>query len=272
MKGLRGVKTYFTFTNNTIKAILSYRANVVIFVLGDAMILAVTYYLWKAIFNSSPERILNGFSFQEMIIYVLLSFVVAIMIDPGINGTIYREVKDGSIAMNLIRPINFQKRIFFEGLGNFLYNLCLIFSIGFIAIIYLSIKYQGGVNLLNIILFMVSVVMAFCINFLFSYSLSLLSFKITNMWGLFQIMQAVVQLLSGALIPMVFFPSIVQKIFVFLPFQSMIYTPCMIYLGKLSVGQIIISLGIQFIWIILLYLLSKVMWKALIKNLVILGG
>lgn len=272
MKGLKEIKTYLTFTRNTLKTILSYRANVIMFVLGDAMILAVTYYLWKAIFNSSPDKMLKGFSFEEMIIYVLLSFIVAIVVNPEINGTIYREVKDGSIAMNLIRPINFQKRIFFEGLGSFIYNLCLVFLVGFIAVIYLTIKYNGEVNYLNTILFIVSIIMAYCINFLYSYSLSLLSFKITNMWGLFQIMHAIVQLFSGALIPMIFFPSIAQKIFSFLPFQSIIYTPCMIYLGKLSTEGIIISLGIQFIWVILLFLLSKVMWKALIKNLVILGG
>ena len=104
MKGLKEIKTYLTFTRNTLKTILSYRANVIMFVLGDAMILAVTYYLWKAIFNSSPDKILKGFSFEEMIIYVLLSFIVAIVVNPEINGTIYREVKDGSIAMNLIRP------------------------------------------------------------------------------------------------------------------------------------------------------------------------
>lgn len=272
MKALREIKTYFTFTNSVIKTILSYRANVLMFILGDSMILAVTYYLWKAIFNSSPDRILNGFSFEEMILYVLLSFVVAIMINPEINSVVYREVKDGSIAMNLIRPINFQKRIFFEGLGNFIYNFCLVFIIGFIAILYLTVKYQGQINILNIILFLVSIILGFCINFLYSFSLSLLTFKITNMWGLFQMMGAIVQLFSGALIPMVFFPEIVQKIFNFLPFQSMIYTPCMIYLGKLSTEGIILSIGLQFVWVIILYLVSRLMWKALIKNLVILGG
>lgn len=272
MAGSKGVKTYFTFTKNTLQTFLSYRANVVIFVLGDAMILAVTYYLWKAIFSSSPERILKGFSFEEMILYVLLSFITSIVINAEIAGTIAREVKDGSIAMNLIRPINYEKRMFFQSLGSLIYNFILVFIIGFVAVIVLTIKYTGQINVLNIILFMVSIVLGYGINFFYSYAIGLLSFKITNMWGLFQIMQAVLQLLSGALIPIVFFPSFAQWIFKFLPFQSMIYTPCMIYLGKLSTTEIIIALGLQLIWVILLCLLGRAMWKALIKKLTILGG
>ena len=77
-------------------------------------------------------------------------------------------------------------------------------------------------------------ILGMLINLYYSYAFGLISFKITNMWGLSQIMGAVSQLLSGTLIPIVFFPKAIQWIFNFLPFSSMIYTPTMIYLGKLT--------------------------------------
>ena len=68
------------------------------------------------------------------------------------------------------------------------------------------------------------------------------------------------------------FPEWAQAIINLLPFSSSIYTPTMIYLGKITGVDIIIALGLQIFWVIVLMIISKIMWKALIKNLTILGG
>lgn len=54
------------------------------------------------------------------------------------------------------------------------------------------------------------------------------------MWGLSQIIGAIINLLSGMLIPISFFPLWAQKIVNFFPFSSTIYTPSMIFLGKIN--------------------------------------
>lgn len=79
-------------------------------------------------------------------------------------------------------------------------------------------------------------------------------------------------LVSGAMIPLTFFPEIVQKLFNFLPFSSIIYTPSMIYLNKLSYVEIAKSLGLQLIWVVILMVLSKIMWNKVIDKLTIQGG
>ena len=92
------------------------------------------------------------------------------------------------------------------------------------------------------------------------------------MWGLSQIMQAIVNLLSGTLIPIAFFPKWAQTITNFLPFSSAIYTPSMIYLGKINGISILLALGLQLFWGVVLMIIAKKMWKSLIKTLTILGG
>ncbi len=236
------------------------------------MLLFVTFYLWKAIYRSSDSMIIKGFSLNEMIVYVLISFITAIIVNADIVYLISGEVKDGSIAINLIRPINFRKRMFFESLGNLMYNFIVVFFIGFVVVTILQFSYSGKISMVNTILYLISIFAGFLINFCYSYMFGLLSFKITNMWGLTQIMNAISQLLSGALIPIVFFPSWMQGIFNFLPFSSMIYTPSMIYLGKLTNIEIIKAISIQFLWVIILMIIGRQMWKALIKELTILGG
>ena len=105
MKEIKGIRPYLPFTRNVFQRLISYKANAIIFMFGDFLMLAVTYYLWKAIYESSSQNILNGFNFNEMIIYLFISFLTSIMINVDISYDISREVKDGSIAINLVRPI-----------------------------------------------------------------------------------------------------------------------------------------------------------------------
>ncbi|EKQ52245.1 MULTISPECIES: ABC-2 family transporter protein [unclassified Clostridium] len=272
MSKSRKLKTYLPFAINVFQRKLSYRADAVIFILGQAVMLAVTYYLWKAVYGSSQNNIMNGFSLNEMIIYILISFITSLVISADILQDMYREVKDGSIAINLIRPISYEKRMIFQGLGNIMYNFIVIFVASFIVITILYYKYTGSINLVNIMFYFVSAVLGMLINLYYRYAFGLLSFKITNMWGLSQMMGAVSELLSGTLIPLVFFPKAVQGIFSFFPFSSMIYTPTMIYLGKLTGAELIKEIAVQVAWLIILVVIARVMWNTLIKKITILGG
>ena len=194
MRDINGIRPYLPFTRNVFQRLISYKANAILFMFGDFLMLAVTYYLWKAIYGSTIETVLNGFTFNEMIIYLFISFLISVMISVDISYEISREVKDGSIAINLVRPINYEKRMFFQGLGNVLYNFVIIFIIAFSVTTFLFYKFFGYISILRIFIYFISIILGIIINFYFSYIFGLISFKITNMWGLSQIMQAIINL------------------------------------------------------------------------------
>ena len=86
------------------------------------------------------------------------------------------------------------------------------------------------------------------------------------------IKDAVLLFLTGQLIPLSFFPDVVQKVFSYLPFSSMTYTPVMIYLGKYQGMELLKVLLIQLAWVVLLYLFGSLIWKKVTKRLIVLGG
>lgn len=266
------MKAYLPFTRNVFQRLISYKANVIMFMFGDILMLGVTYFLWKAIFMSSQSGVINGFSFNEMTIYIFISFITTLILEVDISYSISSEVKDGSIAINLLRPINYEKRMFFQGLGSIMYNFIIVFLPAFLITTYIFYKFNGTLSLVNILLYFISIVFGILINFYFSYMFGLLSFKITNMWGLSQIMQSIISLLSGMLIPIAFFPTIAQSIVKLLPFSSAIYTPTMIYLGKINGNEILYGILLQIFWVVVLMISSRKMYKSLIKSLTILGG
>ena len=84
--------------------------------------------------------------------------------------------------------------------------------------------------------------------------------------------EALLSFLTGQLIPISLFPEIFQRVFEFLPFSSMVYTPVMIYLGKYTGEELAFALGRQMFWVVFLYALGSIIWKRVTKRLVVLGG
>lgn len=270
----RLANTYLPFAKCSLQRFITYRANVFMFMLGNIIATFVVYYLWKAIFDNSSEGVINGFTAVEMALYVFMSRITAGLIDNDAVYIVGSEVKDGSIAMSLIKPINFKTRVVFQCLGGTAaFSLFAALPLWIILVIvrYFTIR-ELPPNISTLLLYLVSCILAYLVLFFFNYCVGLLAFSFTNLWGISQIQGAVIEFCSGTLIPLVFFPHWFQNVLKLVPFSSMNYTPIMIYLGKLKGYALINSLLVQLVWVILLALLSKWMWNRSMKKLTVLGG
>lgn len=119
---------------------------------------------------------------------------------------------------------------------------------------------------------MLSCIMSFLIYVLFDFCFGMIAFFTTYIFGLRMVKEALLGFLTGQLIPISFFPETVRRVFDFLPFSSMIYTPVMIYLGKYTGSTLMFMLLRQAVWVVFLYLLGSLIWKKVTKRLVVLGG
>lgn len=265
---------YFPFSKSIIQSNMTYKLNFIMSICGGVIKTIVTYYLWKAIFKSSSQSTLNGFTLDDMVMYIIVSFITSRLITNSIDFQIGEEVKQGSIAMNLIKPIDYHAKLFFEALGKLLQELLFfVLPMGtFIILIkYATIGHQP-LSLLSLLLYFVSMFLSFCILFLINVSFGLIAFYTTNIWGVTYIKFAITRFLSGELIPIVFFPFWVQNILKFMPFTSLNYSPVMICLGKMGLKQNINLLLLQIVWIALLFISSRWVWHKAIRRLTILGG
>jgi ABC-2 type transport system permease protein len=100
---------------------------------------------------------------------------------------------------------------------------------------------------------------------------SLLSFWIENTYGIRFTIRVIMEVLAGAIIPLSFFPGVLQKIFLLLPFQFLIYLPMKIYLGKISLSQIPFEILREGGWIVGFGILNLFIWKRGIRQYVAQG-
>lgn len=143
-------------------------------------------------------------------------------------------VKDGSIIMRLLRLVHFSASYLFTELGS---KWLIFISVGlpFLSVIILMkiLSGQGIVEVLGLtILYLVSLTLAYLINFFFNICFGFTAFVFKNLWGSNLLKTSIVAFMSGSMIPLAFFPKVVSAILSLLPFSSLIYTPVMIIVGK----------------------------------------
>ena len=58
-------RRYKPFINAGIQELITYRVNFLLYRIGDVMGAFVAFYLWKAVFDSSQESLIQGFSMTD---------------------------------------------------------------------------------------------------------------------------------------------------------------------------------------------------------------
>lgn len=268
------ISEYFPFARSVIQRRMSYKIGFVMRIIGGLLQVLIMYYLWMAIFNSSVTGQIKGFTSDEMVVYIIMSYITSQVININIEGIISFEIRDGSIAVNLIRPISYKKRILAESLGEVLLRSATVLLplwIGFVIYKFASIR-ELPPNIGTILLFLLSLLLGYMIMFLFNFIFGLSAFFVTYIWGFMLCKGVILKFFSGELIPIIFFPSAVQKVLQYLPFSSINYTPVMIYMEKFTVNELVSALLIQIIWVVILFVAMNVLWKSAIKRLTVLGG
>ena len=118
----QSLRIYKPFTIGRIQEQLAYKWSFYLFILSSMFSLLVGYYLWNAIYHSSSSEALGGFTQNEMIVYIFMSFITSNLVRVSVTRDIGNDVVEGTIAMNLVKPINYQLRLFFSSLGNVLFR------------------------------------------------------------------------------------------------------------------------------------------------------
>ena len=85
--------------------------------------------------------------------------------------------------------------------------------------------------------------------------------------------EVIVLLLSGATIPIVFFPEPLKTVVYYLPFQAIYNSPLRLLIDySMPFSERIEILGIQLFWLIIMILVSGSFWKISLKRITINGG
>lgn len=270
----RFFRTYTPFSRAGIQEAVVYRANFICFLIGEIMSAFIMYFVWKAVFLSSGSKTFMGFTMEDMVVYLFITFLTGYLTYSDGAFAVGEEIVDGSIAARMIRPCSFEMCFLFQELGNRLISVSMIFvpMVAGVEIYRYITCGELRFNIVYFLLYIVSLLIAYMISFYFNVCYGFMAFFFKNLWGTTLIKETLVSFLSGAIVPLAFLPSGLAAVLNFLPFASLSYTPVMIYMGMYTYPQIAMRLGLQLFWMVVMFGVSKLIWRSAVKRLAVQGG
>ena len=251
---------------------LVYRVNFLLEILSGLFSSVILVFLWIAIYRSAARDGIGGYQLAEMVTYILGGGLInTFILTTAENPETSQSIQDGTLSNLLVTPISPYGVWLVRDLGTKLF-LFMVGLAGYALVLFLfrehlvlhtSPAYVGFLGL--------SLLLATLLQFFIFEALSLLAFWIENTYGIRFTMRVIMEVVGGAIIPLSFFPEILQKIFLLLPFPFLIYLPMRIYLGKISLGEIPFELGKEMVWIAALALVNVVLWKRGLRQYVSMG-
>lgn len=270
----RFFRTYKPFTRAGMQEMVAYRANFICFFIGEIMSAFIMYFVWKAVFVSSASSSFMGFTMEDMVVYLFISFLTDYLTYSDGAYAVGEEIIDGSIAMRMIRPCSFEMSFLFQELGNRIISTAMIFVpiVAGVEIYRFAVAGALRFHLGYFLLYILSLVIAYMISFYFNVCYGFMAFFFKNLWGTGLMKETIVSFLSGRTIPLAFLPSGLAAVLNFLPFASLGYTPIMIYMGMYSYDEIAWRIGLQLFWLLVMFGISKLIWRSAVKHLSVQGG
>jgi ABC-2 type transport system permease protein len=248
---------------------LTYRATRLLSVLTSAIVVAIQYVAWKAVFAARAE--VGAFSWHEMQTYIALVFLINALLPADHELALYTRIRDGMVAVDLARPLDFQWSQLASASGAAVVELAFRGAALVLAgALLLDLSLPPSAS--SATLFAASLLLGFLARFLIAYMVALSCFWLLNVMGLQWMRAAITNVLSGAVVPITLFPGFLRDLAQLSPFAGMTFVPSSIYLGHLSGAAAVPAIASQIVWTALLWFAARRMWHLCARKLVVQGG
>jgi len=245
--------------------VTNYRSEVWLTIVNKFVYLSGIIFLWSIIGKS-----VNGIAgVTSLISYFLIANGVQGLVDAEslrFSRAINNEVKLGGLSAHLLRPVNPVIFIYSSFLGT-----RGVVTIMTLILIVVGFAFLPSVIPLQILLFILSLFLAFIVGFVINLFVGSLSFWTPEASHLQNVFSHIVRVFSGVLIPVSFFSGGVKTLLLFSPFPALAYLPSMVMQSKtVSVEMLTIFLSAIF-WSALLLPLSFWFWRKGLKRYEAIG-
>lgn len=260
---------YFDFIRIRFLTMLAYRVNYYSGILIYTLNIGVNYFTWKAIYGNGES--LGGFTGAQMTTYVAVSWMARAFYFNNLDREISTDIRDGSIAIQFIRPYNYVLVKMMQGLGEGVFRFMMLMIPGMvIAILLFPVHLPTAPSAWAG--FLVMLFFSFLISSQINVITGLSAFFVENNEGMMRMKRVVVDLFSGLIVPISLFPDWLSSILKVLPFQAITYLPGSVFTGRVQGVGIWNVLGVQVIWFLLLLIPIVWLYYAARKRLFVQGG
>lgn len=263
---IRFWRVYRALIRREIRLVMAYRAQMVIWLITGILPL-VMLSAWLTLGEGGP---VGSFTPTDFIAYYLAAIFVRQMTGVWIIWDLDYQIRQGEFSSLLLRPLDPMHEYAARGLGGKWQRFWMLAPVLTTAVIVTGVRYTS--HPLDLLAFLLAMIGAWMLNFLIQYINGLLAFWITQAVAVFDLWFGLWTILSGYLIPLDLLPSAVSRVAYWLPFRYQLAVPLEIVLGRLQGTELLLSLGMQALWIAVMYGLCRLLWRRGIKKYSAVGA
>lgn len=256
------MRAFLAIAGKSFRRQLAYRAAFWTELIINLFFMVLYVYLWRAMTSS-----------RATLTYIVVAqTVMTLQFTVRAQFEIEAKVRTGAIAVELMRPIDFQVAALATAAGPALHATCfnmvpklLIFAAA--GVLAAPASVDSG------LLFVVSLVLAFLVQFGIETAIGLSAFWLIEIRGLHMFLfWGLSELFSGFFAPLDLYPDWLAAIARALPFQAIVYTPSAIWSGALAGAAALRAVALQAAWAAGLVLAGRAMLTVARRRLVTQGG
>lgn len=250
---------------------LTYRAAAVSGVITNSFFGCIRAFVFIALYRARGGATVAGYNLADAITFVWLGQGLIAVVAIWGWWDVADTIRTGAVVTDLSRPYDYWSYWFARDAGRAAAQILMrgltSFAVG--AVLF-------GVSLPRSVgqwaLFAVGLELAIIVSFGLCFIFNLLSFWLLDVRGIGGIWNALVILLSGFHLPLVYFPSGLRAICEALPFAAIIQTPADLFLGHLTGLAAVNALARQALWAVVLIVASRVLVRVATRKVVVQGG
>ncbi|WNG39790.1 ABC transporter permease [Archangium violaceum] len=261
------LRAFPTLLRVGISEAVAYRAEMFVWVLSTTMPF-ISMALWTAVARYSP---VGRYSSEDFVRYFLAAFVVRQMTGAWAAWQINFEVRQGTLAMRLLRPVSPLWCYAAENLGSFPLRLFLVVPVTLFTV------YQTGASSVpqtawGWVFFFLALMGGWLITFLANVAMGTMSLYMESSTKLMDVWIAFFFVFSGYLYPVDLFPSGLRWLMEWLPFRYQIGLPVELMTNAHGFNEALGLLARQWLWVGVLLLVAVGLWKRGLKRFGAFGG
>ncbi len=261
------MRKYWFILRAGFMSILAYRANVFLNSFSNIAYIVLIYFLWRAIYQDAGP-IINGLRFEQAFLYLAFASTIFNIFKTWTEWAISSQIISGNILKDITKPFNFQFKTLFESTARAVFNAVLIgFPVAAAAFFVSGESLQG-----QLIYSLIALILAYIINFQLDFIVGITAFYTHSIWGISLTKETFVLMLSGAIVPMAFFPASMGALLMYTPFPYIYHAPLSVLMGPVSDSSAFQVIFCQIGWIAFIYFISKIYYAKALKQVTVHGG
>ena len=263
----RLVRAYPTLLRIGLAEAVAYRAEFLVWMLATTMPL-VMLAIMTAMAREAP---VGHFDQHGFVAYYLVTLIVRQMTGAWVAWEMVREIKEGTLALRLLRPIHPLASYSADSLAALPMRALIALPVTIVVLVLASGR-ELTHDPVNVVLFIASLLGAWLLNFAVSAAIGTLGLFIDSSLQVWELWLGGFMLLSGYLIPLSLFPHWLERLARALPFAYLQAFPVETLTGIRDRHAALMGLGVQLAWAAAAWLTLLVLWQRGLKRFAAYGG